>query len=49
MSPGHRAEFEGVAEWTGPHVVLKGEQDSGECLAARLLRKELTLGALFTA
>lgn len=49
MSPGHRAELEGVAERAGPHAVLKGKQDSGECLAARLLRKELTLGALFMA
>ena len=31
----------------GLHAVLKGKQDSGKCLAARLLGKELMLGALF--
>lgn len=49
VSPGHRAKLEGVAEWTGPHAVLKGKQDSGECLVARLLGKELMFSALFTA
>lgn len=47
MSPGHRAELEGAAERMGLHAVLKGKQDSGKCLAARLLGKELMLGALF--
>lgn len=48
VSPGHRAELEGAAERMGLHAVLKGKQDSGKCLAARLLGKELMLGALFT-